>query len=90
MEPDKTFEVTMAMSSSLIMISFTGENIIVGSDAVLITENVSLHLNATLLSIAPNSHICGKNHLMVELCAAVIPSIYVLLGILLCEVFIVI
>ena len=42
------------------IISLTGENIIVGSKAVLITENVSLHLNATSLMPAPNHHIWGK------------------------------
>ncbi len=31
----------------------------VGSDAVLITEN-ALHLQVTLPLIAPNRHICGK------------------------------
>jgi len=41
-------------------ISWAGENIWVGSNAMLITENVSLHLNATLPPIAPNRHICGK------------------------------
>ena len=42
------------------IISLTGENIIVGSEAVLGTENVSLHLNITSLTIAPNRHIWGK------------------------------
>ncbi len=42
-EPNKTFEVTMVMSSLSIMTLFTGENIIMGSNAVLITEKFSLH-----------------------------------------------
>ena len=59
-EPFETFDVTTVMSSSSMIISLTGENIIVGSEAVLITENVSLHINATSLTIAPNRHIWGK------------------------------
>jgi hypothetical protein len=45
-EPFETFEVMTVMSSSSTMISLTGENIRGGSNAVLITENVSLHLTA--------------------------------------------
>ena len=59
-DPVETFEVTTVMSSLSTITSLAGENIWVGSDAMLITENVSLHLNATLLPIAPNRHICGK------------------------------
>ncbi len=61
-EPSETFDVTtvMLMSSSSKIISLTGGKNCVGSDAVLITENVSLHLNATSPTIAPNRHICGN------------------------------
>ena len=59
-EPFEKFDVTTVMSSSSTIISLTGENIIVGSEAVLRTEHVSLHLNVTLLTIAPNRHIWGK------------------------------
>jgi hypothetical protein len=59
-DPVETFEVTTVMSSLSMITSWAGENIWVGSDALLITENVSLHLNATLPLIAPNRHICGK------------------------------
>jgi len=54
------FEVTTVMSSSSKIISFTGEYIMVGSEAVLITENVSLHLNAISLMPTPNHHFWGK------------------------------
>ncbi len=56
-DPDKTFDVTTVMSSLSTTTLLTRENIIVGSNVVLITENVSLHLNTTLPSIAPNHHI---------------------------------
>ena len=56
----ETFDVTTVMLSSSTIISQAGEYILVGSDAMLITENVSLHLNATSLLITPNRHICGK------------------------------
>ena len=56
----ETFDVTTVISSSSTSISWAGEKFWVGSDAMLITENVSLHLNATLLLIAPNRHICGN------------------------------
>jgi len=59
-EPPETFDVMTVMSSSSTTTSLMGENILVGSDDVLITENVPLHLNATLSTIAPNRHICGK------------------------------
>jgi hypothetical protein len=58
--PFDTFDVTTVMSSLSTMNSLTGENNRAGSDVVLITENVSLHLNATLPTIAPNRHIWGK------------------------------
>ena len=54
------FEVMTVMSSSSTMISLMGENIRGGSDAVLITENVSLHSSATSLTNAPNRHIWGN------------------------------
>jgi hypothetical protein len=53
---DEMFDVTTVMSSSSTTTLLIGENIIVESDVVLITENVSLHLNAMLPSIAPNRH----------------------------------
>ena len=59
-EPSETFDVTTVMSSSSTMLLLAGENLLLGSDAVLITENVSLHLNATSPTIAPNRHIWGK------------------------------
>jgi hypothetical protein len=59
-DPDETFDVTMVMLSLSTTTSLTGENITVGSNVVLITENVSLHLNALLPSIAPNRHIIGN------------------------------
>ncbi len=59
-DPFDTFDVTTVMSSSSMMNSLTGENNRAGSDVVLITENVSLHLNATLPTIPPNHHIWGK------------------------------
>ena len=59
-EPFETFDVTTVMTSSSKIISLTGENIMMGSEAVLITENVSLHLNATSLMLAPTRHIWGK------------------------------
>jgi hypothetical protein len=71
---------------SLSMITLpTGENCMVASDAVLITEN-ALHLQATLPSITPNRHICGKNCLVVIFCATPIPCIDILLRILTGEV----
>jgi hypothetical protein len=75
----------MVMSSSSMITSPTGENCIVGSNAVLITEN-ALHLQATLPSIAPNRHICGKTVLWQFFCATPIPRIDVLLCILTGEV----
>ena len=61
-EPADTFEVTTVMSSSSTTTVLMGERVCVGSDALLITENVSLHLNATLPAIAPNRHIpCGNS-----------------------------
>ena len=59
-DPSNMFDVTTVMSSSSTSISLAGGNIWVGSDAMLITENVSLHLNAMSLLIVPNRHICGK------------------------------
>ncbi len=59
-QPSETFDVTTVMSSASTIILLMGENICVGSDAVLITENVSLHLNFMLPIIAPNRHICGN------------------------------
>ena len=44
------------MSSLSKIISLTGENIIVGSEAVLITENVSLQLNSTSRTLAMVLH----------------------------------
>ena len=72
-EPVETFEVTTVISSSSMITSCVGEKIWVGSDAMLITENVSLHLNATLLPIAPNRHICGKTVLWRFLVAQLYP-----------------
>ncbi len=59
-EPDKTFDVMMVISSSLTITLCTGADIILGSDMVLITENVPLHLNATSPTIPPNHHIVGS------------------------------
>ena len=59
-DPSDTFDVTTVMSSSSTSMLWVAGNIWVGSDAMLITENVSLHLNAMSLLIAPNHHICGK------------------------------
>ena len=59
-KPFKMFDVMTVMSSSSTIMSLPGENIIVGSKEVLGTENVSLHLNVTLLTIAPNRHIWGN------------------------------
>jgi hypothetical protein len=72
-DPVETFEVTMVMSSSSTITSWVGENIWVGSDSSLITENVSLHLNATLPLIAPNCHISGKTVLWQFLVAQLYP-----------------
>jgi hypothetical protein len=59
-KPFETFEV-MTCDVFIIYDDLTDEgDIRGGSDAVLITENVSLHLNAKSLTIAPNRHICGK------------------------------
>ena len=59
-EPSETFDVTTVMLLSSTTTSLMEENIRVGSDDVLITENDLLHVNATLPTIAPNHHICGK------------------------------
>ena len=56
--PSETFDVMTVMLSSSTIISQAGEYILVGSSTMLITENVSFHLNATSLLIAPNRHIC--------------------------------
>jgi hypothetical protein len=72
-DPVETFEVMTVMSSSSTITSWDGENIWVGSDSTLITENVSLHLNATLLLITPDRHICGNTVLWRFLVAQLYP-----------------
>ncbi len=57
--PLETLDVTIVMLSSLMVMSLMGVYIIVGSNAVAITEN-GLHLWAMSLPIAPNRHNCGK------------------------------
>ncbi len=57
--PPETLDVTTVMSSSLMVVYLLGVNVILGSNAVVITEN-GLHLRATSLPIAPNHHNCGK------------------------------
>ena len=42
-EPSDKFDVTTVMSSSSTMILLLGKTVLVGSNEVLITENVSLH-----------------------------------------------
>ena len=49
---------------------------------MLITENVSLHLNATSPLIAPNRHFCGKTFFMPVPRRACVPLVDVLLRIL--------
>ena len=71
--PFETIEVTTVMSLSSTINSWAGENIWVGSNSTLITENVSLHLNTMLLLIAPNRHICGKTVLWRFLVAQLYP-----------------
>ena len=71
-DPSNMFDVTTVMSSSSTSISLAGGNIWVGSDAMIITENVSLHLNAMSLLIAPNRHICGKT----VLCRFLVAQLY--------------
>jgi len=72
-DPSDTFDVTTVMSSSSTSISWAGGIIWVGSNAMRITENVSLHLNAMSLLIAPNHHICGKTILWRFLVAQLYP-----------------
>ena len=73
-DPVETFEVMTVMSSSSTITSWDGENIwVVGSDFMLIIENVSLHLNATLLLIAPDLHIWGNTVLWQFLVAQLYP-----------------
>jgi hypothetical protein len=57
--PSKTLDVTTVMSLLLMVVYLLGVNVILGSNAVVITEN-GLHLRATSLPIAPNHHNCGK------------------------------
>jgi hypothetical protein len=57
--PLETLDVTTVMSSLLMVAYLLGVNVILGSNAVVITEN-GLHLRATSLPIAPNRHNCGK------------------------------
>ncbi len=78
-DPVDTFEVTTVMLSSLTITSLAGLNIWVGSDAMLITENVSLSYVATHHPYP--SHL-RENRLVVVLSCAVVPMINVLLRIL--------
>jgi hypothetical protein len=55
----ETYDETTVMSSSLMVVYLSGVNVILGSNAVVITEN-RLHLQATSLPIAPNRHNFGK------------------------------
>jgi hypothetical protein len=87
--PSETLDVTTVMSSLLMVVYFSGVNVILGSNAVVITEN-GLHLRATSLPIAPNRHNCGKTVLWQFFCAASVPGVDVLLGIVACEVYVVI
>jgi hypothetical protein len=57
--PLETLDVTTVMSLLLMVVYLLGVNVILGSNAVVITEN-GLHLRATSLPIAPNRHNCGK------------------------------
>jgi hypothetical protein len=57
--PSETLDVTTVMLSLLMVVYLLGVNVILGSNAVVITEN-GLHLRATSLPIAPNHHNCGK------------------------------
>ncbi len=57
--PLETLDVTTVMLSLLMVVYLSGVNVILGSNAVVITEN-GLHLQATSLPIAPNRHNCGK------------------------------
>ena len=70
------------MSSSSTITTWVGEYIWVGSKSMLITENVSLHLNATSPLIAPNRHFCGKTFFMPVPRRACVPLVDVLLRIL--------
>jgi hypothetical protein len=89
-DPDETFDVTTVMLSSSTTTLRTKENMIVGFDVVLITENVSSYLYDMLPSTALNCHIFGNIVLWRIFCAASIPRIDVLLGILSSKVFVVI
>ncbi len=55
----ETLDVTIVMLSSLMVVYLSALNVILGSNAVIITEN-GLHLQATSLPIAPKRHNCGK------------------------------
>ncbi len=57
--PPETLDVTTVMSSLLMVVYLSGVNVMLGSNAVVITEN-GLHLQASSLPIAPNRHNCGK------------------------------
>jgi hypothetical protein len=57
--PLETLDVMTVMSSSSMVMLLMGVYVIVGSNAVAITEN-GLHLQATSLPIAPNHHNCKK------------------------------
>ncbi len=57
--PPETFDVTTVMLLSLMVVYLSGVNVILGSNAMVITKN-GLHLRATSLPIAPNRHNFGK------------------------------
>jgi hypothetical protein len=57
--PSETLDVMKVMSLSLMVVYLSGVNVILGSNAVVITEN-GLHLQSTSLPIAPNRQNCGK------------------------------
>ncbi len=66
--PSETLDVTTVMLSLLMVVYLLGVNVLMGSNAVVITEN-GLHLRATSLRIAPNHHNCGKTvlwHFLVQ------------------------